>query len=171
MSFKVLSGKALTRAISGYGKTATTFSQRTHQLAYCALLHVEEHNCASHIAKLYQSSPTNYRGQIREYACALGKVTFDTETQEFAYSKGKKSDLETALKVSPAEFLREKKKGTPASKSFADRLSALVEKELKAASGDHALAKKLANFLQANQPKESPAPANDQNEVQLELAS
>ncbi|KZL17674.1 hypothetical protein PsAD2_03010 [Pseudovibrio axinellae] len=171
MSFKVLSGKALSRAISGYGKTAASFAQRTHQLAYCALLHVEEHNCASLLTKLYESSPTNYRTQIREYACALGKVAFDTDKQEFAYSKGKKSDMETALRVSPAEFQREIKQSASASKSFADRLSALVEKEMKAESGDHALAKKLANFLKANEPKSVIAPANDQGEVQLELAS
>ncbi len=169
MTFKVLSGKSLSRAITGYGKTASTFSQRTHQLAYCALLHVENHNCASHLTNLYASSPTNYRGQIREYACALGKVKFDTEKQEFAYSKGKQSDLDTALKVSPAEFQREKKKAATSAKSFADRLAALAEKELKEAGGDHELAKKLANFLKANEPKATPAPANDQK--QLDLAS
>ncbi|MGH0004523.1 hypothetical protein ACQU0X_31035 [Pseudovibrio ascidiaceicola] len=167
MSFKILSGRSLSKAISGYGKTASTFSQRTHQLAYCALLHVEDHNCASHLTKLYQTSPTNYRGQIREYACALGKVTFDGDKQEFAYSKGKNSDLETALRVSPAEFQREKKKGAGASKSFADRLAALADKELKEDGGDHELAKKLANFLQANLQQPTPTPANDQKQLEL----
>lgn len=169
MSFKVLSGKSLTRAISGYGKTANTFAQRTHQLAYCALLHVEDHNCASHLNTLYLSSPSNHRGMIREYVLAFGKVSFDSEKQEFIYAKSKQSDLKTALAVSPAEYKRENKAAAKSAKGFAERLATLADKELKADDGDHALALKLANFLKANEPKSTLTPANDQ--AQLSLAS
>ena len=176
-TFKILSGKALKNAIAGYGKTATTFAERTHQLAYSAINHVDEHNCASHINALYQATPTNYRGALRTWACYFGKVKFVTETMTFEYNKSAKSDLQAALETSPAEFQRQGKKGAKTATPLIDRLEKMIEKELASETGDHAMAKKLQSFLKAQsapklevvkpkravkakKPQQIPAPAN-----------
>ncbi|EFO32116.1 conserved hypothetical protein, partial [Roseibium sp. TrichSKD4] len=96
MSFKILKGAALKNAIAGYGKKVASFSQHTHQLAYSALQHVDDHSCTSHLNALYASTPTNYRGAIRVWALAFGKVKFDAKTLEFTYNKKGVSDLESA---------------------------------------------------------------------------
>ncbi|EBX4816790.1 hypothetical protein DRY87_24495, partial [Salmonella enterica subsp. enterica serovar Newport] len=60
-SFAILSGKSLKSAIAGYGKIAATFSQKTHQLAYSALDHVEQHHDAIYCNAIYSATPKNYR--------------------------------------------------------------------------------------------------------------
>lgn len=110
-AFTVLTGKKLSAAIKGYGAKAETFAKLTHQLAYSALRHVEDHHCASHLNALFAATPTNYRNTLRIWAKDLGKVTFDAEAQAFAYAKDASSDMDKALDVSPAEYAREKKQG------------------------------------------------------------
>ncbi|EBW2353252.1 hypothetical protein C9W97_25240, partial [Salmonella enterica subsp. enterica serovar Enteritidis] len=110
-SFAILSGKSLKSAIAGYGKIAATFSQKTHQLAYSALDHVEQHHDAIYCNAIYSATPKNYRASIVKWLTAFGKVSFDTVKLEFTYSKGKKSDLSAALLISPADYEKEAAKG------------------------------------------------------------
>lgn len=147
--FKILSGKSLKNAIAGYGKKAATFSQATHQLAYSAINHVDEHNCASHINALYQATPTNYRGALRQWACHFGKVKFVTESMTFEYNKSAKSDLEGALSISPADYTKATRKGPSKTTPLIDRIEKMIQKELASDTGDHDLAKKLQSFLKA----------------------
>ncbi len=148
MSFKVLTGSKLKAAIAGYGKTVATFSARTHQLAFSAISHVDLHHCPSHLNALYQATPTNYRGAIRKYACAFGKVEFDKDSMSFTYKKDGKSDLDAALTVSPADYEKETKTGAPkATSDLLTRLERLAKKELESDAGQHDLAQALQNFV------------------------
>lgn len=109
--FNVLKGAALGKAIAGQGKAIATFTAREHQLAYSALSHLDEHNDAKYLNALYAVTPANYRGGLRGWAMAFGKASFDTEKGEFGYAKGKKSDLEKAMEVAPANYAKESKGG------------------------------------------------------------
>lgn len=108
--FEILSGKALANAIAGRAKAVETFTQREHQLAFSALHHVELHSDPKYLNALYAVTPANYRTGLRNWATALGKVSFNSESKEFEYSKGKKSDMEKAADIAPANFEKEKGK-------------------------------------------------------------
>lgn len=105
-AFAILSGKSLKAAIAGYGKIAATFTEKTHQLAYSAINHVEEHHDAIYCNALYNATPANYRAALVTWMKDFGKLTFDATTKAFTYNKAKKSDLPTALTVSPAEYAK-----------------------------------------------------------------
>jgi len=144
---KVLKGKTLKNAIAGYGKAVATFSQKTHQLAYSAIVHLEEHNCTSHVQALYDATPINYRSTLRRWFTNFGKCNFSDESG-FAYSKGKASDLATALRVSPAEYVKEsngKKQGFDPEK----RAISLYEACVKAKSEGMAIDSVLFRNLEA----------------------
>jgi hypothetical protein len=133
--FQVLEGKKIAGAIKGFGAKAATFSTLVHQIAYSAINHVEQHHDAIYCNAFYNALPVNYRKMVTDYMTAFGKVSFDAKELVFAYSKGKKSDLETALTVSPAEFQRQKKAGMErvdtvekALASFLTRLQAIKDK-------------------------------------------
>lgn len=105
-NFTVLKGKALANAIAGFGKVSATYTERTHQIAYSAIAHLDEHNCVRHLNALFAATPANYRGAIMKWACHFGKAKFNAESKAFEYSKGKQSDLPSAYLVSPAEFVK-----------------------------------------------------------------
>lgn len=127
-AFAILTGKALKGAIANYGKTAATFAERTHQLAYSALLHVENHHDAVYCNAIFTATPKNYRGALVSWFKAFGKVSFDSAKSEFVYSKGRKSDLPTALTVSPADYAKAKSDTTDkAGKSLLERLEAMMQ--------------------------------------------
>lgn len=129
MTIKILKGAALTRAVAGIRKKADTFSKAIHETAYGALLHVEDHQCPSHLNKLIDSVPVNYRGMIMAYAKAFGRVAWDTETKAFTFAKGKKSDLDTAFRVSPANYERDTKAAKAADTPFTVEAEiAMIEK-------------------------------------------
>lgn len=167
-TFAILSGKALKGAIASYGKTASTFAERTHQLAYSALLHVENHHDAVYCNAIFAATPKNYRGALVTWFKSFGKVSFDAAKSEFTYSKGKKSDLPTALMVSPADYAKAKADTTDkAGKSLLERLEAMVEstfKSEKATDDDRTLASAVNKVLLAHKrtmPKaEEPAKSN-----------
>lgn len=102
--FQVLTGKALTSAIAGRAKAIATFTEREHQIAYSALNHVELHNDPKYLNALYSVTPANYRGGLRAWAMAFGKVSFDGESGEFAYAKSKTSDMVQAMEIAPANY-------------------------------------------------------------------
>lgn len=106
-TFKILTGKALSAAIAGFGKVSATYSEKTHQLAYSALNHVEEHHDACHLNSLYAATPVNYRSALVRWSTAFGKVTFDAKELAFTYAKGKASDMPAALAVSPADYVKD----------------------------------------------------------------
>ncbi|MEN5275776.1 hypothetical protein ABE527_02385 [Brucella sp. TWI432] len=109
--FNVLKGAALGKAITGQGKAIATFTAREHQLAYSALAHLDEHNDAKYLNALYAVTPANYRGGLRAWVLAFGKASFEADNNEFAYAKGKKSDLEKAMEIAPANYAKEAKGG------------------------------------------------------------
>lgn len=115
MSFTVLTGKALKSGIDKFATTAASFTQAQHQLGYSCLAHVEEHHCASHLNRLFASTPTNYRDALRVWAKAFGKVSFDPAPAEagahFAYDAKAKSDLPAAMETGPAEYAKADKTG------------------------------------------------------------
>lgn len=110
--FNVLKGAALGKAITGQGKAIATFTAREHQLAYSALAHLDEHNDAKYLNALYAVTPANYRGGVRAWVLAFGKASFDADKNEFAYAKGKKSDLVKAMEIAPANYAKEAKGGS-----------------------------------------------------------
>lgn len=103
-TFDVLKGKSLGAAIKGREKVAATFAAREHQLAYSALVHVDEHHDVIYLNRLYAVTPANYRYGLMMWAKEFGKCRFDSKTREFVFSKGKKSDLKSALNVAPANY-------------------------------------------------------------------
>lgn len=105
--FAILTGKALASRIAGFGKVAATFTQATHQLAYSALNHVELHHDAIYCNALFNATPANYRGALVVWFKAFGKVAFDAATKEFTYSKTAKSDMATAITISPADYQKQ----------------------------------------------------------------
>lgn len=157
-TFNILKGSALGKAIAGQGKAVATFTAREHQLAYSALSHMEPasegkapSNDPKYINALYAVTPANYRRGLVDWACAFGRVTFDKSKGEFAYAKGKKADLDGALKVAPANFAKAAKKGvSKADVSLMDRVEGLAIKTIEndsASKDDRAFAKALRNFL------------------------
>ena len=114
--FQVLAGKALASAIAGRAKAVATFTEREHQLAYSALNHVELHNDAKYLNALFDVTPANYRKGLVSWATAFGKVSFDSKERAFAYAKGKKSDMDQAMEIAPANY--EKAKGEKPKAAF-----------------------------------------------------
>lgn len=102
--FQILTGKALNAAIAGRAKAVATFTEREHQIAYSALHHVELHNDPKYLNALYAVTPANYRKGLRSWSAAFGKVKFDDKAGEFVYVAGKKSNMEGALEVAPANY-------------------------------------------------------------------
>lgn len=113
-TFKILTGAALKNAISGFGKKSSTYAELTHQLSYSALNHVELHHDAIYVTSLFEATPVNYRSAIVRWAVNFGSVTFDAKTTAFTYKKGKASDMDGAMKVSPADFVKSEKKAETA---------------------------------------------------------
>lgn len=109
--FSVLKGKGIAKAIAGFGAKAATFSQLMHQIAYSALNHVEEHHDACYVQQFYDAAPVNYRAMLVTWFTNFGRVSFDAKALTFTYAKSKKSDMDGALAVSPAEFQKESKGG------------------------------------------------------------
>lgn len=122
--FEILTGSKLKNAIAGRGKAVATFTEREHQIAYSALHHVEMHSCPSHLNALLDATPANYRRGLVSWATAFGKVSFDAETRAFEYAKGKKSDMEAALEVAPANY-EKSTKGADKPKSAFDEIAYL----------------------------------------------
>lgn len=145
MSMIILKGSKLKSALKSYAKNVATFKARNHQLAYSCLVHLEENHCASHLNTLYQAMPTAYRKSIRDYATAFGKCGYDKESDSFIYAKSKKSDLDGACAIAPADYAKASKSRD--SKPFADRIAKMIERELKQEGGDHALARYLHEAL------------------------
>ena len=75
-AFAILTGKSLKTAVASYGKTAATFTEKTHQLAYSALNHVEQHHDAIYCNAIYSATPKNYRAAVVKLMTAFGKVAF-----------------------------------------------------------------------------------------------
>lgn len=117
--FTVLTGAAIGKAIASFGKQIATFKEREHQLAFSALNHVEIHNDPKYLNALYAATPANYRAGLRSWAGAFGRVTFDekAETGPFVYAKGKTSDMDGAMAVAPADYVKAQKADT-AEKAF-----------------------------------------------------
>lgn len=105
-AFAILTGKSLAKAIAGFGKVSATYAEKTHQLAYSALNHVELHNDACHLNGMYAVTPVNYRAALVKWAVAFGKVEFDAIALTFSYKKGKASDMPAALEISPADYVK-----------------------------------------------------------------
>ena len=112
--FQVLTGKALTSAIAGRAKAVATFTEREHQIAYSALNHVELHSDVKYLNSLFDVTPANYRKGLVSWATAFGKVSFDSKERVFAYAKGKKSDMEQAMEIAPANYEKSQGKGKAA---------------------------------------------------------
>lgn len=109
--FAVLKGKGIAKAIAGFGAKAATFSALVHQIAYSALAHVEEHHDACYVQQFYDAAPLNYRGMLVSWFTNFGRVSFDPKGSTFTYAKTKKSDMDGAMAVSPADFQKEAKGG------------------------------------------------------------
>jgi hypothetical protein len=107
MSIQVLSGSALKNAIKGAAKKFATYGEFVHQVTYSCLNHVEGFADPCHLNAFYASAPTDVKRRIRIYSTTFGKVAFDSKTMLFTFSKGKKSDLPTALITSPNEYERQ----------------------------------------------------------------
>lgn len=105
--FRILEGKALKAAIKSGAKKIATFAQLQHELCYGAVLHLEKHNDPVYVQAVYDMMPTNYRKAVRVWFTALGKCAFDANDGTFTYAKSKKSDMDTALATSPADFEKE----------------------------------------------------------------
>ena len=130
-AFAILTGKSLKNAVANYGKTASTFTEKTHQLAYSALNHVEQHHDAVYCNAIYSATPKNYRTAVVKWMTAFGKVAFDAAKLVFTYAKGKKSDLPTALATSPAEYEKAKKSTTAKGKAaLIDRMAKIADNTL-----------------------------------------
>lgn len=118
-NFAVLTGAAIGKAIASFGKQIATFKAREHQLAYSALNHVEMHNDPKYLNALYAATPANYRAGLRAWSAAFGRVSFDdkAESGPFVYAKGKTADMDGALAVAPADYVKAQKAET-AEKAF-----------------------------------------------------
>lgn len=177
--FEILTGKKLKNAIVGRGKAVATFTEREHQLAYSALYHVEMHSCPSHLNALLEVTPANYRRGLVSWATAFGKVKFNTEARAFEYAKDKKSEIEKALEVAPANYEREKAAGKEKSAfdqvNYLERVVKKLEEEgadprvLQAVKGALTLAKTPAIVAPAK-PEKGKAP-KVKPEQQQEMAA
>lgn len=157
--FVVLTGSKLNSAISGFGKTVSTFAEREHQLAFSALNHVELHNDPKYLNALYAVTPVNYRKGLVSWSTAYGKVAFNAETRAFEYSKGKKSDMVTAMEIAPANYEKAAGKGKPKADfdevKYLERVVAKMTEEgasprvLQAVKGALTLAKTPAPAIEA----------------------
>ncbi|QPC87131.1 hypothetical protein GA830_10535 [Mesorhizobium sp. NBSH29] len=112
-NFAILTGKTLAARIAGFGKVSATYAKATHQLAYSALNHVELHHDAKYMNALFNATPANYRNALVKWAVAFGKVAFDPKAGAgFTYAKAKVSDMPGAMKISPADFVKDSTKST-----------------------------------------------------------
>ena len=107
--FEILTGAALGKAIKSRGAAIKTFKEREHQLAYSALNHVEMHGDAKYLNALLEITPANYRAGLVKWSAAYGKVKFDANAKAFGPAMKKKSDMEAALAIAPADFVRDSK--------------------------------------------------------------
>lgn len=121
-TFTVLKGKALSAAIKGRAKVASTFTEREHQLAYSALAHVDEHHDVIYVQRLLEVTPKNYQPGLIAWATAFGKCKYDRKAEQFSYVKSKKSDLPAAMKVAPANY---QKAATAKTQAAFDEVKAL----------------------------------------------
>lgn len=132
--FAILSGKALKSAIAGRGAQIATFTQREHQLAVSALAHLGDNNDPIYVQALYDMSPSNYRTGLRLWFCEFGKCTFKADENgkggAFVLAKKRETNLEGAMKVAPANFMKEVNAAAAPAKDFsaADYLAKVVEK-------------------------------------------
>ncbi|OCX12688.1 hypothetical protein QV13_24125 [Mesorhizobium hungaricum] len=130
-AFAILTGKSLKTAVASYGKTAATFTEKTHQLAYSALNHVEQHHDAIYCNAIYSATPKNYRAAVVKWMTAFGKVAFDAVKLVFTYAKGKKSDLPAAFTTSPADYEKDKKSTEAKAKApLVDRIGKIADATL-----------------------------------------
>ena len=176
--FVVLTGSKLNSAISGFGKTVSTFAEREHQLAFSALNHVELHNDPKYLNALYAVTPVNYRKGLVSWSTAYGKVAFNAETRAFEYSKGKKSDMVTAMEIAPANYEKAAGKGKPKADfdevKYLERVVAKMTEEgasprvLQAVKGALTLAKTPAPAIEApaKPAKQKPAKPVQQSTAQ-----
>lgn len=176
-AFTILTGKTLKNAVAGYGKTAATFGQKTHQLAYSALNHVEQHHDAVYCNAIYSATPKNYRAAVVKWMTGFGKVVFDAVKLVFTYAKGKKSDLPAALATSPADYEKAQKSTTAKSKSaLIDRMSKVADTTLDdddAGQDDKNFALFMATQIKKYRDmtaKAKPAAATDSNVVDMKKA-
>lgn len=152
MSIRILEGKALSSAIKSAGKSAATFSKLMHEVAYGAILHCEKHTDATYVNLAYDTMPGNYRTMVRQWFEHFGKCSFDAASMKFTYSKGKKSDLETALAVSPADFKKEKAPKDQEKPAFMERVEKLATKaiaDVDTTPEDREFARRLADLIKA----------------------
>lgn len=164
-TFAILTGKKIASAIASFGKVAATFSQRTHQIAYSALNHVELHHDACYVQALYEATPVNYRKAIADWATYHGKVAFDAKTLTFTYAKRKASKMDEALQVSPADFTKANK-GPKASTETAliDKTEKAFNKVLadpKARKADKAFARTMLAHIETYRGPESAQAADN----------
>lgn len=116
--FAVLTGTALTSAIAGRAKAVATFTEREHQIAYSALNHSAIHNDPKYLNALYTATPVNYRKGLVSWSVAFGNVAFDKKTGVFTYVKNKKTDMDGAMDIAPANFEKQAKAGQAVEKPF-----------------------------------------------------
>lgn len=128
MTIAILKGKALTSAIAGHGKQVATFTEKQHQLALSCLHHADANSCAIPLNALYKATPTNFRAGLKAYAVAFGKVAWDSGAGQFAFAKKRKSDLDGAAKVSPAEYQRASGGKGKQDKTEAEELAAFAKR-------------------------------------------
>tara|TARA_B100000678_G_scaffold152398_1_gene127243 strand:- start:597 stop:1223 length:627 start_codon:yes stop_codon:yes gene_type:complete len=128
-TFQIIKGKALANAIAGRAKQVATFKEREHQLAASALTHLDAHNDACYVQALYEVTPRNYRAGLVKWATAFGKCKFDAKAEKFEYRKGK-SDMEAAMKIAPADYVKETKKADAKKPEFdlVAKMESLIEK-------------------------------------------
>lgn len=152
--FKIITGAALGNAIKGQASKIATFKAREHELAFSCLHHVEKHSDVCHLNSLLNVTPSNYRRGLILWAAAFGKVTYDAKERAFAFAKGKKSDLDGAESVAPADYEKTSKEGAAkTARTLFERLESVATKTIgdeNATAEDKALAAALANFLKAN---------------------
>lgn len=187
--FVVLTGSKLNSAISGFGKTVSTFAEREHQLAYSALNHVELHNDPKYLNALYAVTPVNYRKGLVSWSTAFGKVSFNTESRAFEYAKGKTSKMTEAMEIAPANYEKAagkaKAKGDFDEVKYLEKVVAKLEEEgasprvLQAIKGALTLARTPAAAIvtpaKAEKPAKvkaaKPAKAEQSAQVEMEIAA
>ena len=126
--FEILTGAKLGKAINARGAAIATFKEREHQLAYSALNHVEMHGDPKYLNALLEITPANYRAGLVKWSVAYGKVTFDPKALTFAPAMKKKSDLEAAMQVAPADYTKESKGKKTATFNEVKAIQRLIDK-------------------------------------------
>lgn len=102
----IIKGKELASAIKGGAKKFATMREFFHTLAASALVHVDEHADACHLNSVFAVTPINAQKELIQWATDLGKVKFSVK-EGFKFAAGKASEIEKAIRISPAEYKRE----------------------------------------------------------------